>query len=202
MFIPMSTRSNARKPAMRLRVREAASSAILEAAEQVAARRGVEATSIAAIAEHAGVAVGTLYNYFPDRDALLSALFKARREELLPRILAAAETTKALPFEQRLRAYMAGVIAAFEDSRTFCKVAISAEGTTAKFKAKPAVLPAIVGALTEILHPITGAASSDYARMIFGAFKEMLQARIETDRPLPPAAPLIVDTFLKGIARR
>ena len=94
------------------------------------------------------------------------------------------------------------MIAAFEDSRKFCKVAMSAESTAAKLTAKPTVLPAIVGALTDILKPVTGDASRDYAQMIYGAFKAMLQARIERDEPLPPAAPLLVDTFLKGIARR
>ncbi len=84
---------------MRLRAREAASTVILEAAEEVASQRGLEATSTAAIAERAGVAVGTLYNYFPDRDALIAALFKYRRDELIPRIVAAAAETKHLPFE-------------------------------------------------------------------------------------------------------
>ena len=44
---------------MKERQREAACEAILEAAEQVAAERGLENTSIAAIAERAGVATGS-----------------------------------------------------------------------------------------------------------------------------------------------
>ena len=187
---------------MRLRVREAASSAILEAAEEVAAKRGVEATSIAAIAAHAGVAVGTLYNYFPDRDALLSALFKLRREEMLPKIVAAAEATKSLPFEPRVRAYVTAVLAAFEDSRKFCKMAMSTEPTAMRIKSKQTILPTIVDALAEILRPVTGETSSDYARMLFGSIKEVVHMRIERDLPLLPAAPMIVDMFLKGIGKR
>jgi AcrR family transcriptional regulator len=141
------------KPTMRQRAREAAATALLEAAEEVAAQRGLEATSIAAIAERAGVAVGTLYNYFPDREALIAALFRLRRAELLPRVVAAAEQTAALPFEQRLRGYLTAVFTVFEDYRRFCRVAMSADQGAVKAKSRgpSAVLAAIIEALTEIL---------------------------------------------------
>ena len=44
---------------------------IQAAARRVIARRGLGRTSMAAIAEEAGVAKGTLYLYFRDRDDLL-----------------------------------------------------------------------------------------------------------------------------------
>src|SRR5262245_28504316 len=197
-FIDVSSRSMARRPAMKLRVREAASLAILEAAEQVAAERGLEATSTAAIAARAEVAVGTLYNYFPDRDALIAALFKLRRDEMLPRIVAAAEATKALPFEARLRAYLVAVLAVFEDYRRFCRVSLSADHSIVKFK-RGTVLTAMTKALAEILAPIAGDAADELARMLFGAIKAVLTWRIEHDEPLAPAAALLADTFLCGI---
>lgn len=55
---------------MKQRAREAAGIALLEAAEHVAAERGIDQTSIAAIAERAQVAVGTLYNYL-DRKSVV-----------------------------------------------------------------------------------------------------------------------------------
>lgn len=189
---------------MRQRAREAAATALLEAAEEVASQRGLEATSIAAIAERAGVAVGTLYNYFPDRDAMIAALFKLRRGELLPRIEAAAEATRALPFEPRLRGYLAAVFTAFEDYRPFCRVAMSADQSVVKLKSgrASAVLTAIVGELVEILQASHGAASRDLAHMIFGAMKALLQTHIERDEPLRPAAHLLAETFLQGITPR
>lgn len=187
---------------MRVRARAAASTVILEAAEEVAAERGIEATSITAIAERAGVAIGTLYNYFPDRDALLAALFKLRRAELLPRI-AAAIGAKQLPFEERLRAYVVGVAGAFEDYRTFCRVAMSVDQSTIRIKGpKSAVVTVIAATLTDIIRPVAREASKDYARMMVGSIKSVFQARIETGEPLRPAAELIVETFLHGIARR
>jgi AcrR family transcriptional regulator len=185
---------------MRLRAREAASTVILEAAEEVASQRGLEATSTAAIAERAGVAVGTLYNYFPDRDALIAALFKHRREELLPRIAAAAAETKHLPFEQRFRAYLTSVARAFDAFRPFCRVAISAE--TSKIQGKSVVMQAVHDELVQILRPVMRAKAEEYALMIIGAFKGVMQFRFERDEPVEPSSVLVVDTFLQGMASR
>ncbi|MEO8549744.1 MAG: helix-turn-helix domain-containing protein, partial [Kofleriaceae bacterium] len=113
---------------MKQRAREAAATALLEAAEHVAAERGIDQTSIAAIAERAQVAVGTLYNYFPDRESLLAALFKWRRDEMLPRLVAAsAAAALEGAFEQRLRLFMLSVARAFDGYRRFCRVAMSAD---------------------------------------------------------------------------
>jgi AcrR family transcriptional regulator len=186
---------------MKARVREAASLAILEAAEEVAAERGLEATSTAAIAERAEVAVGTLYNYFPDRDALISALFKLRRDDMLPRITAAAEATKGLSPEARLRAYLTAVVAVFEDHRRFCRVSLSVDHAALKIKRTSVILDAMTAALVDILEPFVGAASDEHARMLFGALKGMMTWRIERDEPLAPVADLIANTFLHGIAK-
>src|SRR5437879_6605361 len=80
---------NARSPSetkpskLRSRLREQTATAILEAAEQVFADQGLAASHMNDIAALAGVAVGTLYNHFKDRDALLSALLEMRRSGLL-----------------------------------------------------------------------------------------------------------------------
>src|ERR1700743_377035 len=48
--------------------------AILEATVQVLEREGTEAATTTRIAEVAGVSVGTLYQYFSHRDAILDAV--------------------------------------------------------------------------------------------------------------------------------
>jgi AcrR family transcriptional regulator len=52
--------------------------AIVEAAVQILERRGPEALTTNRIAERAGVSVGSVYQYFPDKHAILAAA--ARRE--------------------------------------------------------------------------------------------------------------------------
>ncbi len=52
--------------------------AIVEAAAQILERGGPEALNTNDVAERAGVSIGTLYQYFPDKQAILLAA--ARRE--------------------------------------------------------------------------------------------------------------------------
>jgi AcrR family transcriptional regulator len=59
---------------------------ILQAAREVFADRGLDA-SLDQVAAHAGVGVGTVYRRFPDKDALIDALF----EEDIDEVAAAAQ---------------------------------------------------------------------------------------------------------------
>ena len=70
MISPASDRP-LRRDAERNRLR------ILEAAREVFAERGFDA-SLDQVAAHAGVGVGTVYRRFPDKDALIDALFEER----------------------------------------------------------------------------------------------------------------------------
>lgn len=80
----MNARSSSEPKAqsLRTRLREATAQAIIDAAEQVFADKGLQA-HMNDIAAGAGVAVGTLYNHFKDRDALLSEILEVRRSGLL-----------------------------------------------------------------------------------------------------------------------
>src|ERR671934_3088172 len=71
---------------LRARLREETNKAILQAAEQVFGAQGAGGARMEDIAARAGVAVGTLYNHFHDRDALLSELLASRREDLAGRL--------------------------------------------------------------------------------------------------------------------
>ncbi len=112
---------------LRSQLRESVSTAILEAAEDLIAAKGLQGAPLLQIAKKAGVAVGTLYNYFEDRDALIRALFEMRRATLRPQLRAAVGKGSDLPFEDRLRAFVREVFAVFEANRKFVKVAIEAE---------------------------------------------------------------------------
>ena len=55
--------------------------AIIEAAGQVFARHGYAAGTTDRIADHAGVSVGTVYEHFPDKDAILVALVERHLDD-------------------------------------------------------------------------------------------------------------------------
>jgi len=57
--------------------------AILEAAARILETDGLAALNTNAVADKAGVSVGSLYQYFPGKDALLVALIRRKRSELM-----------------------------------------------------------------------------------------------------------------------
>jgi AcrR family transcriptional regulator len=67
------SKSTVRKEPRQARA-QATVSAILEATVQILDRAGLDAATMAHIAEVAGVSVGSIYQYFPHRDAILNAL--------------------------------------------------------------------------------------------------------------------------------
>ncbi|MGE0191249.1 MAG: TetR/AcrR family transcriptional regulator [Planctomycetota bacterium] len=78
--------------------------AIREAARELFRRYGVKKTSMREIAEHAGVAVGTLYLYYPGKDELVLAAvegFRAEHDEAVREALASTA-----PAGEKLRTYL------------------------------------------------------------------------------------------------
>ena len=63
---------------LRERLKGETQRAILEAAEEAFGQSGLNGARMDDIAARAGVSVGTLYNHFSDRDALLKALIVQR----------------------------------------------------------------------------------------------------------------------------
>jgi AcrR family transcriptional regulator len=100
----------------------AACEAIVEAAAQILERHGPEALNTNAVAERAGVSIGTLYQYFPDKQAILIA---AARREL-----------GAGPLPGRAAALVAALIATLERLGGF-GAAAAAPGAPASKAASP-----------------------------------------------------------------
>ncbi len=123
----MNLNSDNRKPVrLRERLREATCEAILEAAEQAFAEEGPKAR-MESIAARAGIAVGTLYNHFQDRDALWSELRRSRREALLVRLDEALERVRRARFEPALRAFLHALVEHWREHRGFLSVLVQVE---------------------------------------------------------------------------
>ncbi len=63
--------------------------AILEAAAQLIGRDGLDGFNTNAVAERAGVSIGSLYQYFPGKDAIMAALIRRTQAERQSRLRAA-----------------------------------------------------------------------------------------------------------------
>lgn len=55
--------------------------AIVEAAAQLIGRKGLDGFNTNAVAERAGVSIGSLYQYFPNKDAIMATLIRRTQEE-------------------------------------------------------------------------------------------------------------------------
>lgn len=94
---------------LRARLKEVVADTILDAAEHVFSEGGLE-SRLEDVATAAGVSVGTLYNYFTDRQALVEALVEKHRANLLQR-LEVVLRDRAQPFRSQLESMIAEIVA-------------------------------------------------------------------------------------------
>jgi AcrR family transcriptional regulator len=88
-----------RKQPRQARARET-NEVLLEAAERVLAREGAEGFNTNRVAEVAGVSIGTLYQYYPSKEALLVQLQERERARTLAAIDATLSDTTRSPGER------------------------------------------------------------------------------------------------------
>ena len=96
---------------------------IRDAAMRVIARKGMAAATMQEIADEAGIAKGTIYLYFRDRDDLVEKAFESAMNDLHKRVDEALETEGN--FEQKFRAVLAAQIGFFQANREFFRLYIS-----------------------------------------------------------------------------
>jgi AcrR family transcriptional regulator len=93
---------------------------IQEAAIRVISRKGMAAATMQEIAEEAGVAKGTIYLYFRDREELVEKTFETAIGELHKRLDAALDREGT--FEERLRGIMTAQFTFFNENREFFRL--------------------------------------------------------------------------------
>jgi len=76
--------------------------AVLDATAAVLAKEGYDALTTRRVAERAGVSVGSLYQYFPSKEALVHALLVEHLEDAAARRPAALDRAD-LPLDERVR---------------------------------------------------------------------------------------------------
>src|SRR6185295_7045060 len=96
---------------------------IQEAAMRVIARKGMSAATMADIAGEAGIAKGTIYLYFRDRDELVEKTFETAIDELHKRVDEAR--TRGNNFEERFRNVIAAELEFFRENAEFFRLYIS-----------------------------------------------------------------------------
>lgn len=96
--------------------------AITEAAARVFATEGLERSTIARIAKVAGVSVGSLYQYFPSKEALIVAVFE-REERRMERLFLESLASEGVADVPRLlRKFLGSMLAIYENEGALFRV--------------------------------------------------------------------------------
>ncbi len=84
--------------------------AILEATARILSRDGYDLLSTNRVAEAAGVSIGSLYQYFPSKDALLAALVDKHREAVLSLVVKRMAELSEAPLRVAVREMVRAMI--------------------------------------------------------------------------------------------
>lgn len=104
-------RTNPRKSASQKRSRLTVN-ALLEATARILVREGFDKASTNRIAEVAGVSVGSLYQYFPSKEALVAALIDRHNQEVMQAVQGELAEAVNCPMEQAVRKLVAVAVRA------------------------------------------------------------------------------------------
>ena len=194
---------------MKDRLRETTRLAILEAAEEVFARDGVERARVDAIASVAGVSVGSIYNHIGDRDALFAAVRDLRRGEIIAVIDAALDETEGEGAAASLEALARVLLEHVERHRGFFAIVME---TADRGRGGPP--SETVSALTARVKAILrrgvreGSLRSDASRthevLFLGMLKAAIRARlVDATGPTPATwARSLTHVFVEGAGTR
>jgi AcrR family transcriptional regulator len=100
--MPRKTSANPRKNASQERSR-ATVDALVEATARILTREGFDNASTNRIAEMAGVSIGSLYQYYPNKEALVAAVIDRHNRQTMKTVRAALAEAAAEPVEPAVR---------------------------------------------------------------------------------------------------
>jgi len=186
--------------------------AILGAARGVFAAAGFEAASVDDIARAAGVAKGTVYLYYPSKDAIYRAAVREGLEALAEELRRRVEAAPTL--REKVRAFVETKVAWFDRERDFFKIYLVAFGDLATPRSCPEEVKSLYRRQLDILEGAFRAAAgrerirrgrpADAALAVFD-----LTRGVVTRRLLAPTRPrmdndveLVLELIWKGLGGR
>lgn len=164
--------------------------AIVEAASQILQREGEDAVTTGRIAERAGVSIGSLYQYFPNRDAILIALNARQREEIVAEVAKSLSEIEGKNGEEIVRRVIATLVATFRPRRSRRRLVALASALRAERGDETGVLLDRIGDLIMAMsrkfprapvRPLTRVSAYVLTRAVMGAIRS---AVVENSRVL------------------
>jgi AcrR family transcriptional regulator len=204
--------TESRPTLLRERVRRETTLAIASAAEGVFAAEGLHAAHVEDIARRAGVAVGTIYNHYKDRDAILAALLRMRREAFLAEVDRAIAGTQGRSIREQLAAFVLMKVSYLAEHRTFFRILFDGELTRMRTSYPTAVaehaqsIDGFFGRIKELVRrgvesgELRGGHTDLDAWMLGGMIRSISVRDLRENKPIQPGdVDHIVDVFLRGV---
>ena len=166
-----------------VQARSAASvEAILEATIQVLLQHGRVKLTTTRVAERAGVSVGTLYQYFPNKSALLQALLRQKLNGVAAAVEKVGEEMRGAPLSEMAEALVTAFVAAKfkhpEASVALYAVAEDLEGKTIASEMQVRAVKAIASMLRSSSDKVIGNPEV-IAQTLQGAMSGVSRATLE-----------------------
>jgi AcrR family transcriptional regulator len=170
-----------------VQARSAASvDAILEATIQVLLGVGKQRLTTTRVAMRAGVSVGTLYQYFPNKSALLQAALRRHMNEVMEAVERVCKEQKGNTLHQMAKALVTAFLAAkMRDARTsvaLYSISSDVDGTKIVQQMGARSNKAIVAMLTTCCEPL-GKDPQLVASMLQGAMAGVSRRLLESEAP-------------------
>jgi AcrR family transcriptional regulator len=212
--------SSPSEPRLRLRdrLKGATRDAILDGAASVFTADGATNARMEDIAATAGVAVGTVYNYFEDRTALVTALLETRTRALIEALDAEVRSDPAVAgpgsrgFEAELERFVAPLARHFDANRALLSVLLDEElqrGIDAKAASRRrTVLQEVLVRAERLMtkgirtHALQKGDPAVYAALLVGMVRGVaMTALARREARFADSAREIVRVFMKGASR-
>lgn len=191
---------------LRERFRAETRDAILAAAERALGQHGARGAKMEVIAKAAGIAVGTLYNYFADRQELIDALLELRRSELIGRLDAVLDQSANEGFERRLEDFLGAALSHFREHREFIALLLNDE-LSSGHGSRWTMARALRARAERLIDSGIGAGllrpddRATYPHVLVGLLKGLIETAVESGEVEDVASTLIapaVRCFLRG----
>ncbi|MDC3954703.1 TetR/AcrR family transcriptional regulator [Polyangium jinanense] len=96
--------------------------ALLDATARILEDHGYEELTTNAVAQRAGASIGTLYEYFPDRETLVAVLVEREARRVLAALEASMASLHDMPLEAAMRIWLEAMFAELESRRALVAV--------------------------------------------------------------------------------
>jgi AcrR family transcriptional regulator len=160
--------------------------AILEATIQVLLRVGKERLTTTRVAERAGVSVGTLYQYFPNKSALLRAILRRHMDDVNGAVERVGQEQRGRPAEEMVAAVIEAFLAAkmrnAKMSMAMYSVSADVDGAKIVQQASARSNAAIVDLLTSA-RPALGRKPQLVADMLQGSMAGVSRRLLDSGEP-------------------